>query len=311
MDLRQLESFDEVARQGSLSAAAQRLGYTQSAVSRHIAALEREMRLPLLQRQARGVRLTRAGEALLRHARHILDGVTTATEQLAALRRLDTGELRLGGVPTANVTLLPQAMTELRHAAAGLDLTVTEGTSEGLLDALHRGSLDVAVVTDYHPLPQTGSGDVEVIALLDDPLLLAMPSSHRFADRRQIPLVELADDVWVEDYPQAAEVLLAACERSGFTARIGVRCGGWMGKQGFVAAGHGIALIPGLAATGTRSDLVIRELHRDDAPVRKVAVAVTAQGRDPAVTAVLECIERATARHQHQLSRLLARTCPA
>jgi DNA-binding transcriptional LysR family regulator len=305
VDLRHLQSFDEVARRGSLSAAAQALGYTQSAVSRHIAALEQETGLPLLQRRARGVRLTQAGSTLRQHAAAILADVTAAREQLDAIRRLDQGHVRLGGVPTANVALLPAAMTELHHRAPGIELTISEDTTPGLLASLHRGALDVAVVTDYHHQQLGQYDNIQITPLLQDPLLLALPATHRLTRQPAIRLAELADETWVEDHPPAAQVLRTACARAGFTPNIGVHCGGWMGKQGFVAAGHGITLIPGLAATGARADLTIRALDPADTPARQVFTATAADRQhQPAINALLDCLASATAQHQAHLARL-------
>jgi DNA-binding transcriptional LysR family regulator len=308
MDLRHLQSFDEAARRGSLSAAAQALGYTQSAVSRHIAALEHETGLALLQRRARGVRLTQAGNTLQQHTAAILAGVTAAREQMAAIRRLDAGQVRLGGVPTANVALLPAAMTELRRRAPGIELTISEDTTPGLLAGLHRGALDVAVVTDYHHQHLGQYDNIQIAPLLQDALLLALPPTHRLASQPTIRLAELAREIWVEDHPPAAQVLRTACARAGFTAIIGVHCGGWMGKQGFVAAGHGITLIPGLAATGARADLTIRALDPADTPARQVFTATAAdREHQPAINALLHCLASATAQHQTHLAKLLAR----
>jgi DNA-binding transcriptional LysR family regulator len=252
------------------------------------------------------VRPTQAGAILLQHAETILASVGAAHGQLDALRRLDAGRVQLGGVPTASVALLPAVMTALRHRAPGLELTVSEDNTPGLLASLRRGALDVAVVTDFHQQQLASYDDIHTVPLLQDPLLLALPAAHRLARQPAIRLAELAGETWVEDYAPAAQTLLAACARAGFTANIGVHCGGWMGKQGFVAAGHGITLIPGLAATGARSDLVIRALDPADTPVRQVFTATAASGRQPAIDALLDCLTSASAQHQGRLDDLLA-----
>ncbi|MGW3345442.1 LysR family transcriptional regulator [Nonomuraea rubra] len=144
-----LRLFDEVARSGSFTAAAELLGYTQSAVSRRVAALERAAGGPLFERLARGVRLTPAGTALHRHAVAVLDRLERAGEELAAIHRGRGGVLRVGSFATANIDLLPGTLRRFLDRRPGIELRLTEGLSTRLMELLHAGALDVAVISDY------------------------------------------------------------------------------------------------------------------------------------------------------------------
>ncbi|WP_217370190.1 LysR family transcriptional regulator, partial [Nonomuraea antri] len=148
-DVGTLRLFDEVARSGSFTAAAELFGYTQSAVSRRIAALERACGGPLFERLARGVRLTPAGAALHRHAVAVLDRLERAGEELAAIHGGLGGTLRVGAFATANVDLVPTALKRFAARYPGVEMRVTEGLTGRLMERLHAGALDVAIVSDY------------------------------------------------------------------------------------------------------------------------------------------------------------------
>jgi DNA-binding transcriptional LysR family regulator len=136
---------------------------------------------------------------------------------------------------------------------------------------LDDGEIDVAVVTDYPPGLPAARG-VHLVHLLLDPLHCALPPGHRLAGRGTVRLEELSDEVWVEDYAGAAAMLTTAAARAGFTPRIEIECGGWLGKQAFVAAGFGVTLVPRLLVPALRPDLVVKPLK--DPPVRAVHAAV-------------------------------------
>ncbi|MFI6495752.1 LysR family transcriptional regulator [Nonomuraea typhae] len=149
LETNDLRLLDEVARSGSFTAAAELLGYTQSAVSRRIAALERAAGGPLFERLARGVRLTPAGHALHRHALAILERLDQAGEELAAIHTGGGGRLRIGAFATANITMVPAALKRFTDAYPGVTVRLTEGFSPQLVERLEAGELDVAVISDY------------------------------------------------------------------------------------------------------------------------------------------------------------------
>ncbi|MET9252445.1 LysR substrate-binding domain-containing protein [Streptomyces sp. NPDC003717] len=282
MDVTALRSFREVHRQGSISAAAQVLGYTQSAVSRQIAALEARFGAPLLERHARGVRPTPAGETLLGHAAVILRRAEQAERDVAAATDGPVLRLRVGAVPSAAATLVPRALGLFRDGAPHARVTFAEGLTAALLPQLLDGELDAAVVTDYPPgIP--ARANLALTHLLDDPLVCVLPATHPLAARDRLALAELSGESWVEDHAGAASVLALACARAGFTPRIDIECGSWLGKQAFVAAGHGVALAPRLLVPALRPDLAVRPLT--EPPLRRV-YAATRHRRDGPPTPV-------------------------
>ncbi|MEV0618593.1 LysR family transcriptional regulator [Nonomuraea sp. NPDC050404] len=267
-----LRLFDEVARSGSFTAAAELLGYTQSAVSRRIAALERAAGGPLFERLARGVRLTPAGTALHRHAVAVLDRLGRAGEELAAIHRGQGGVLRVGAFATANVDLVPRALKRFVSRRPHVELRLTEGLSARLLERLHAGALDVAVISDYPAgLPAEAA---RAVPLGEDRLLVALPAGHRLAAEPEVDLRDLAGETWIEAAPRGQPTLLAtACAAAGFAPRGGLRVAEWSGKFGFVAAGLGVTLVPELAARAVPADLVLRPLM-GTVPVRRVYAAL-------------------------------------
>jgi DNA-binding transcriptional LysR family regulator len=170
-------------------------------------------------------------------------------------------------------------------------LSFTEGFVRDLVVRLADGDLDVAIVTGTVPGLLDG---LEVRHLMDDLMFVAMPASHRFADRPVIRLGELADEDWIAGSPRLEETLFGAA--AGFTPRIRYVIREWVAKQGFVAAGLGVTLIPSLAAGSVRPDVALVPLHPDDSPVRKVFAAMPAGVTPPfALAAFLDCLDRACA----------------
>ncbi|WP_405147518.1 LysR family transcriptional regulator [Sphaerisporangium sp. NBC_01403] len=286
-----LRLLDVVARTGSFTAAAEELNYTQSAVSRRIASLERDADGPLFVRLARGVRLTPAGEVLHRHAREVLERLGRAAAELSAIHDGSGGRLRVGAFATANAVLVPEALREFRRARPGVEITLVEGFSARLMERLHEGSLDVAVVSDY-PSGLSPVEDAELVPLFTDELLLALPRDHRLAHQEVVQLGELRDENWIEGAPPGHATMLAeSCARVGFAPKVGIRIGEWTGKLGYVAAGLGVALVPSMAARAVRGDLVLRSLG-EQAPRREVYAALPRAAPVPSAETLLGLLRR-------------------
>src|SRR5215217_318670 len=158
LDVRRLKVLREVAAKGSFSAAAEALSFTQSAVSQQIAALEREAGTRLVDRSARGVRLTEAGEALVRHADVILARLAEAEAELEAIAGLRGGRLRMAAFESAGATLMPLAIAQFRarHPAVELSLSLLE--PEDSVPLLRTGELDIALTFDVREQPRAEDG---------------------------------------------------------------------------------------------------------------------------------------------------------
>ncbi|MFD9910449.1 LysR family transcriptional regulator [Streptomyces sp. NPDC059063] len=288
-----LRAFLDVARQGSFTVAARRLGWTQSAVSRQIASLEAALGgAPLFDRLPRGVRLTAHGRTVLPHAEAVTGQLTLLRRELAALDDVSGGVLRFGAFATADVALVPRALAAFRERHPGVTLTRVEGFTRPLLARLAKGDLDVAVVsTTGGPLPEDA---YELHHLLDETLYVALPAAHALAGEPYLRLARLADEDWVSGSAEPEGTLLDAALRQGFRPRVAHVVGEWTAKQGYVAAGLGVALVPALAAQGVRPDVTLVPVRDEDAPARAV-YAATARGRapSPAVAPFLTALREA------------------
>jgi DNA-binding transcriptional LysR family regulator len=302
LDVRRLKVLREVAAHGSFSAAADALAFTQPAVSRQIATLEAEAGTRLVDRTARGVRLTPAGELLVEHAEAILGRLSAAESQLEALAQLDAGRLRLGSFGTASATLTPLAIAAFTEEYPAVDLRLVEGRSSETLPLVASGEIDLAVVTDVGTdVPH----DVELDHLMDDPFYVALPHDHPLADEPELRMEDLRDESWIEGRHCNAG-LLSAARAAGFEPRVAFDSADWLGKQGLVAAGVGVTLIPALALGTVREGLRLRSLG-PDAPRRQVHLATHAWlSPAPAVAPMKAILRRVAKEHCFTCDALVA-----
>lgn len=290
LDARRLRVLCAVADQPSLAAAADALSYTPSAVSQQIVALEREVGVRLLHRSARGVRLTATGQVLVDHARPILSGLAAAEASVAAAAGLREGRLHLASFATAGATLLPKAIASFRMLHPEVALSLSQADPDAALAQLREGRVDLIITADDGPGEVPG---VEVVPLLDDPLLLVLPSTHPLTARERIGLEELAAEPWVDTRAgsEARRLLLRACGRAGFIPRVAFESDEYATIQELVAAGAGVALIPELALRSSPDGVRIRPLAGPPV-VRHVRAAVHAEEyRAPAAGAMLSILQ--------------------
>jgi molybdate transport repressor ModE-like protein len=289
LDVKRMRILKEVADRGSFSAAAEALSYTQSAVSQQIAALEREAGTQLVTRGSRGIRLTEAGEALVRHADAILTRLADAEAELEAIAGLRGGRLRLAAFPTVGATLMPLAIANFRARHPEVELTVRQLEPEDSLPLLKCGELDIALTISTSGEPEEG---VEETFLLDDPMFAAMPLDHPLANKSRVRLKDLSGEPWISttDACSCGDLVRKHCIRMGFEPKVTFESDDYLAIQGLVAAGVGVALIPTLALTTVRDDIVIRDLT-NEAPVRKISAAtLPGAQRSPAARAMLDVL---------------------
>lgn len=273
MELLHLRVLREVARRGSISAAADALDYTQPAVSRQLAMLERQAGQPLVERTPRGARLTASGEALLRHAEDILARVDAAHAEMEAIATMKGGQVRVSAFPSTVGSFVPSGLRAFgdRHPDVQVKFELAEpGPAQELL---RQGALDVALTTlGLSPVAPAG---IRTHHLVDDPFLLALPPDHPLADLDEVPVASLAGEPLIIGSPQTCpdcEVMLMACEAQGFVPNRAYIVDDYGAALGLVAAGLAVAMIPDLALHGKRADVVVRPL--DSRPVRQI-VAMT------------------------------------
>ncbi|MFJ5829299.1 LysR family transcriptional regulator [Streptomyces sp. NPDC093089] len=271
LDVRRMQVLRAVVTSGSVTAAAANLGYTPSAVSQQIAALEKEAGIELLERFGRGVRPTAAGRLLTEHAAVIGRQVAEAETALADLRAGRTGRIAVRYFATAGADLVAPALARFRaeHPGVRVDLRIADGTPDE--------EADVTLVVR----PRDGGGDtsragLRLVHLVDDPYRAVLPRGHPLADRRTaLDLGALAGEPWVgsERPGPCLDAVLEACAAAGFAPDVAVECEEYAAAQGFVAAGLGIALIPLLGLGGHHPHVVVRRL-RGPEPVRSIHAAV-------------------------------------
>jgi DNA-binding transcriptional LysR family regulator len=299
LELKHLKVFKEVVERGSFSAAAEALNYSQPAVSQQIAALERATGAKLVDRNARGIRLTDAGRALLRHADSVLAQLAEAEAELEAIGTLRSGKVRLVSFPTGGASLIPPATAAFHDRYPGVDLILSVADPPAAREHLRSGDVDIALLLESGFEGSQDDG-IERIHLLDDPMFLALPRDHPLADRRRLKLAELADETWMHGSNEACScpdgmIFVRACHTAGFEPRVALHNDDYAAIQGFVAAGVGVALIPQLALESVREDVVIRQLSAPK-PTRRVVAAANGNGyRSPATEAMLEILREVSA----------------
>ncbi len=299
LSLVRLRVLSVVAEHGSFSSAALALDYTQSAISQQVAALERECSCRLVERMPRGVRLTPAGQVLLGHAQGILGSVAAAEAELAAMAGLRGGRLRMASFPSAGATLMPLAIGIFRAQHPEVELSLIEAEPDELVMRLTAAELDLALLFDFGVHEPAWPGELEGLQLFEDPMFVALPGDHPLATRPRLRLHDLSEQAWVQTSQdsQCAQHVVRSCHAAGFEPRAAFHSDDYQTVQGLVAAGVGVALIPALALTSVRNDIVVRSLATAGLHRRVLAAAPMAANRTPATGAMQQILRDVADRH--------------
>jgi len=292
LDVRRMRVLREVAQRGSFSAAAEALSFTQSAVSQHVAALERETGTRLVERGSRGVRLTDAGRALVAHADAIIARIEDAEEELAAIAGLREGRLRLASFQSAGATLVPRAVAAFRERHPGVELAMIEAEPEQATEHLRSGDIDLALVYDFEPVRSMLDGGLDLTRLLDDPYNAILARDHPLAERKTLRLADLAEESWIasSDGCGCRRIQERACQEAGFEPRVAFEADETLAAQALVAAGVGVTVLPRLALATVHPGVVVRPLP-PDAMVRRIwAARLVSAYRSPACEAMLQIL---------------------
>ena len=269
LDVRKLRLLRELARCGTITAVAEALSYTPSAVSQQLAALEREAGVALLQRSGRRVTLTPAGAALAGQTEAILALLEQAAAALAAARAGLTGPLRIGAFPTAVRTILPAALVGLGREHPGLELMVTELDPADVPHALRSGALDIALTHEYDYVPTPPDPALATEPLLEESIYLASSGPPPEPAAPAAPAAPAQDAIWRQrDAPWIMAspgtlchaMAVRACQAAGFAPRIRHHADDFATVLALVAAGQGVALVPQLGAIGPPRDVTLTTL---------------------------------------------------
>jgi DNA-binding transcriptional LysR family regulator len=296
MTLVGLRVVHEVARQGSFSAAAASLGYTQSAVSRQIGAMESAAGTALFERLARGVRPTAAGAVVARRAARILGEVDGALEEVSGVRDRLAGRLVVAGFPAAAAVLLPRAIALVGQRHPDLQVELQEAASPVQLRRLRAGRIEVALVATVEMVPER-----DLAGLRSDAVVIprgpgiGVPVGHRLADQEVVTVDDLADETWIVGTGPAGEPQFGpwpGLERP----RIGHAVRNWPTRFGLVAAGMGITRVPGLAADSVPRGVRWLAVRDPGAAARGSLEIVTAESPSAAARAMAGAVRAEAAR---------------
>lgn len=304
-DVQRLRAFALVLDLGSISAAASVLGYTQSAVSQQLAALEREVGMALVDRSQRPLRATRAGEVLRPHVERALAALGGAAAALEDLRG-GTRRLRLAAFNSALSSFVPAAVRDLRRAHSQLVVQVLQLETHEAIERLRGGGADLAVV-HYMPgvaVPETAG--LQRRSLLVDHLYIVLPEGHRLARRDAVSIADLEAEPLIlprRDTPAGRfrSVVEHLCSQAGFAPRVAYELDDLPAVQAFVATG--IALVPmhGLILTTLPPGATARPLAERPAGSRTIEALAPAAARTPVVDDLLDRL--ADAGHAYALKR--------
>lgn len=293
LNVSRMRILREVAAQGGMAAAAEALYMSPSAVSQHMAALEREAGTPLLTRYGRGTRLTAAGESLVAHTDRVLAVLEEAQADLADISAGIAGNLNTCAFPTAARALLVPALKLLKERHPRLRLHMNDREPEESIPLLKRGELDVIISYGYERLPEVKDPSVERLSLMTEPLHIALPASHPIAaEDRPVRLAELSDEQWVvgRDGSPFMEIMLRAANEAGFTPNVDLHSNDYQVILAAVEAGLGVALVPPLARFSSYPGVVFRHCADVDINRRIVAVIRSGSMRAPAISAALQAL---------------------
>jgi DNA-binding transcriptional LysR family regulator len=283
-----------IADRGSFTAAARDLGYTQSAVSRQVAALEREAGTPLFER-AGGVRLTKEGLIMLRHARVILDEIASAEKELeGGDARIQ--EVRLGAYVSAGAVLTPRTLRILRERRPDIRVITREGTTPALVRAIRAGTIDLALVASRPPYrpPDNELPSLATVVLHETTLAIAAPTTGDFAGRASVTTAELEGVDWIASPSVGGESLLGVWPGLVGRPKIAHTARDWLTKLQLVAAGCGVTTVPPNLASAVPGGVQVMRVEDATAAERRRALVARLPGRpSQAVAAVIDALRSA------------------
>lgn len=286
MDLGRLRSLRELALRKTMAAAADALSVSPSAISQQISQLEQEAGLELVERRGRGVTLTPAGRMLVTHAERIIAVLEEAKTDLAEMKRIVAGELRVTAFPSVASALIPTTIRELGRLHPRLQILFHEMEPTESLLALRAWQADVALIDDLTVPADLQEVNIETVELIDDSLYAILPASHALAAKPTIALPELRNERWVLDTASHAysEVVIRECRAHGFDPLINAYCNGIDVMLALIEVACSISVLPGFRLRRYSGDFAVRRIVPDIQ--RKILIAFRrGEHRNPAIEA--------------------------
>ncbi|MEV7606037.1 LysR substrate-binding domain-containing protein [Paenarthrobacter sp. NPDC089322] len=272
-DIRRLALLVEVVEQGSITAAAELMMYTPSAVSQQLRKLEQEVGQPLLNRRSRGVVPTEAGQVLAGHARKIVRQMRAAQSDLDQIAGLKRGSLTIGTFPTLAGSFLPLVIRSFKKRYPAISLSLRSARFEDLVADLQSGVTGLCLLWDY-PWNRFHDDSIRTTEVFQESTVLLVSRGHALADRQEIRMEELRKESWIvraEAHP-VVEVLQRSAHAAGFEPSIGFLANDYQEAQAMVSVGMGVAMVPKTAVALQHPDVRVISLG-SEAPLRRVFLA--------------------------------------
>ncbi|MFF2807387.1 LysR family transcriptional regulator [Streptomyces sp. NPDC058000] len=298
IEARRLHILRALADHRTVTAAAAALYLTPSAVSQQLAALEQETGHRLVERGARGVRLTAAGDILLGHANAVLAQLERAEAELAAYDQGEAGTVTVAAFATGIGLVLAPALAELAGSAPGIRVRVQDAEGDASLLMVLDRQVDVAVAVEYRGAPDADDPRLTRVPLYAEPFDAVLPPGHPLAGAAAVPLAGLAKDPWIGPYSgnPCHDVVVLACEYAGFRPRVEHSSDDFRAVVALASAGVGVALVPRSALSGMDLGGVVVRPVDGVAPTRRVFAAVRRGAEDhPLFRPVLAALRTAAA----------------
>lgn len=293
-DIKKLRILRTLADRETVTATAEALHMTPSAVSQQLTNLARQLGVTLLEAQGRRVRLTDAAHLVLRHAEAVFADLERADAELAGYLAGDAGEVRIGAFSTAVPALVVPAVAALRRTRPRVEVRVRETEAAESYELLSDGVVDLALSLAAHA-PTARDPRFTRVTLLEDPLDVALPPDHPLAAAPDLRLADLSGDRWIYGGSGPwSQIARGACEAAGFAPEQAHSASGWTAILAMVEAGMGVALVPRMVSSRA-SGVAVRVLARDR-PTRHVIAAVRRGSQSaPALAHVLDALRAVSA----------------
>jgi DNA-binding transcriptional LysR family regulator len=292
MDLGRLRALRELAVRKTMAAVAEALLVSPSAVSQQISLLEQEVGIKLIERRGRGVELTVAGQNLVRRADRIFSEIESARADIAELKQVIAGELRVAAFPSVAAAVIPGTIRALSTEHPQLTIQFDEMEPEQSLAALRSWQTDVAIIDDLNVPPGALDPNIETIPLLEDVFNVMVGLDHPLAESPWATLEDLREERWVIDTASSnyTRMFTEACQAVGFMPKIVARCSGFEVTVALIREGCAIAILPGLRASHDLEDVWVCRLTPEIR--RKISIAFRkGEKRSPALQAFLAQVQ--------------------
>ncbi|NLS20326.1 LysR family transcriptional regulator [Rhizobium sp. P40RR-XXII] len=293
MDTQRLKTLRELAIRGTMAATSEAVGLSPSGVSQQISMLEEEVGVALVERRGRGVRITPAGQVLIRHTERLLNVLEEAKTELAEIKRIVAGELTLSSFPSIAASLLPGTLRELQIDFPDLVVSAIEMEPLVSLASLRSWQVDLAIVDDLTLKQDKSPEALETFSIYEDTIVAVLAKSHPLATKRKIRITDLRDEFWaIDTRPNTfSDTIFEICKSRGFEPKIIGRFDAFDVICAMVAGRSAISILPQIRVLRHRHEIVARQF---DPPMKRSILLAIRKGesRRPALKILIEALRK-------------------